>query len=133
MWLFGFIYMVITFYKTSGSLDVLYFSPIIILYAVVNYVPMKIAFDDTKIIVSDWLSKTEYKFEDIKSMKYSKSSIPFIPYSLLEMTMTDDSLKKIKFLPRASDSFKSLFSMKLKGSQRELLDLWRVHTDASKR
>jgi hypothetical protein len=125
VWCIGFMYGAVTFYQEFGSVEMFYATPVIILFAVMLYLPVKISYDDTTIIVSDWLSEKVYEFKDIKSLKYSKPSIPILPYLLLEITTSDDELKKIRFLPRSSDSVKSLFAMKLKGRQLELLELWR--------
>lgn len=93
---------------------------------------MKISFDETKIVVSDWLTKKEYKFDDIESLEFSRPTISYHPYRQLEITMTDKGIRKVKFIPRGSDAIKSMFSKELQGRQKELIELWTQRTTANK-
>jgi hypothetical protein len=132
LWCFGSIAMAITVYNKFGQVEGFYMAPLFFLPAMVSYMPMRISYDETKIVVSDWFTNDEYKFMDIKSLKYSRPMISYHPYTQLELTMTDNRLMKIKFIPRTTDSFKSLFSMEVQGRKKELKDLWYERTTTNK-
>lgn len=113
-------------YNKFGQLDGFYFVPVFLLPALLTYMPMKITFDETKIVVSDWFISKEYRFDEIKSLTYSRPIFPYHPFQQLEIRTTD-SIKKVKFIPRGIESIKSLFSKELQGRQKELIELWTAH------
>lgn len=111
----------------SNKLELLFIFPIFILIAFISYMPMKISYDKTSVVVSDLFSSNEYRFSNITLLEYSRPTIPYHPYQQLEITTKDNKLKKIQFIPRGTESFKSLFKKGLLGRQLELMDFWNQH------
>jgi hypothetical protein len=128
VWIIGPITTAIIVYNKFGQVDGFYFAPLFLLPAIMSYMPMKISFDEIKIVVSDWLTSKQYRFDDIKSLEFSRPTISYHSYLQLEITTTDNEIKKIKFMPRGSDSIKSMFSKELQGRQKELIEVWTQRT-----
>lgn len=131
VWVVGPILTAIIVYNKFGQVDGFFFAPLFLLPALMTYMPMKISFDETKIVVSDWLTRKEYKFDDIESLEFSRPTISYHPYRQLEITTTDKGIRKVKFIPRGSDAIKSMFSKELQGRQKELIELWTKRTTAN--
>ena len=129
-WLFGLISLPISNYNNFGQFELVLIIPFLLL-ALISYLPMKISYDERKLVVSDWRKDFEYKFEDVKSLEYSRRLISLHPYKRLLITTNDNILHKIYFMPRFSDM--SLFSSELVGRQEELLELWSKRTTANKK
>ena len=123
-WIIGATILAFQVYHKFGQVEGFYFIPISFLMALMHYLPMKISYDETRIVVSDWFTKEEFKFSDVKALEYTKPTISFHPYRQMEITTQDDRTRKIKFMPRGVDAFKSLFSRGLQGRQKEILDYW---------
>jgi hypothetical protein len=53
-WLFGAVYLPISNYYNFGQVEIITVIPLLVL-ALVAWMPMKISFDNEKIVISDWL------------------------------------------------------------------------------
>ncbi len=120
-WLFGVVYLPISNYYNFGQVEIITVIPFLVL-ALIAWMPMKISFDNEKIVISDWLKDTEYKYENIKSLTYSRTFISIHPYKRLIFATDDNLTHKIYFMPRYADI--SIFSNEPQGRQDELLELW---------
>ena len=127
VWVIGPIAIAITVYRKFGQLEGFYMIPILILPALLTYLPMRISYDDTRLVVSDLFTKTEYRFSDIQHLQYSRPTISYHPYSQLEITTVDGQVRKVKFAPRGTDIFKSLLNKGPQGRHKELIEAWEAH------
>jgi|GEM_PF-5074468 len=129
MWVISPIALAITVYIKFDDPQGFYMAPIFFLPAIISYLPMKVAFDETKIVVSDWMNVYEYKFVDLTSVEYTRKSLfSFHPYHELVLTTKRGEVKKIKYMPTMADSFNSIFSRSPIGRIMELLDFWKKAT-----
>ena len=127
VWIIGPIVTAIIVYIQFGQVEGFYMIPCFLLPAFLTYMPMKISYDDTRIVVSDLFTKTEFRFSDIKSLEYSRPTISYHPYSQLQITTMDGHIKKVKFSPQESDIFKSFLKKSVQGRHKELIETWEAH------
>jgi hypothetical protein len=106
-WIIAPIITAIIVYNKFGQIEGFYIIPFFSVPALMSYLPMKISFDDTRVVVSDLFTKTEYKFIDIKSLEYSRPTFSYHPYSQLAIKTKDAKIKEVKFMPRTTDIFGS--------------------------
>lgn len=125
MWIIIPIVTSIIVYHKFGQFEGFYMIPIFLLPALMTYMPMKVSFDNKNIVVSDWFNKEHYEFLDIKSLEYSRPTIAFHPYQQLQITTLNNTVRKVKFIPRTSDTFNSIFKKGLQGRQKELIEAWK--------
>ena len=133
VWIIGPIVTAIIVYKKFGQVEGFYMIPIFILPALMTYLPMRISFDDSRIIISDLFKKTEYRFSDIRALQYSRPTISYHPFSQLDITTQDGQIRKVKFSPRATDIFKTFLNKGIQGRHKELMEAWEAHNRQSSR